>query len=412
MTTRTDIVILGAGILGSALAWRLAARHVCPGAHILVVDPNPAASQATSRAAALLSVSRPEKKAHWIPLVQKTLAAFETLGNLGHPVPLRRCGALHLADMPSAKAVLADHAETAAKNGVRCEKRSPGEMAELVPWLDMDRFSEALWFPDEAYADPYLLSSAYGAAARALGVRFRLGTPATLVEMGSAVGINLPEGHLRPASVWVAAGAWSSRILNPLGLSAPQAAVRSQYWISERTPLAPGNMPMVLAADLRLYARPEVGAILFGLRESAGVAIPTARLPHHLDGFLFDPADPEGLTTLEASSAQLEHYAPGLMQTGLRHYITGPSCYTPDGEFLVGALPGWKNLKLLSGCNGAGIATSAGLADLAADWEVNGDAAKEPSLARYAPARFGMVNTDTPDFLARCIASRSGKTSG
>jgi 4-methylaminobutanoate oxidase (formaldehyde-forming) len=409
MTRQAQILILGAGILGSALAWRLAARGLCPGADILVVDPNPPAAQASSRAAALLSLSRPAAKAHWIPLGCKTQEAFATLAAQGLDVPFHRCGALHLADGPAARAVLADHAATAQAHGVRCEARAPADCAARVPWLDMARFTEALWFPDEGYTDPYLLASAYAAAARALGVRFRCNTPAALVGEGATVCVDLPEGRIRPATVWVAAGAWSSRVLQPLGLSAPQAAVRSQYWITENTALAPAAMPMVLAADLRLYARPEVGAILFGLRENAGVAVPSAGLPDDLAGFQFDPADPEGHGTLEAFAHQIERYAPGLMATGLRHYITGPSCYTPDGDFLVGALPGWANLKLLAGCNGAGIAASAGLAELAADCAAGLESA---ALARLNPARFGKVDADAPEWRARCIAARAGKTSG
>jgi len=153
-----------------------------------------------------------------------------------------------------------------------------------------------------------------------------------------------------------------------------------------------------------------VGGLLFGLRERKGVAADSARLPDELDGFLFDPADPEGIVTLEAFAEVLGHYAPGLMAAELRHYITGPSCYTPDGEFLVGGVPGYDNLFLLAGDNGAGIAVSAGLADLAADVAAGRLAATW--AARLAPGRFGAVQAEHPDWLARCIAARAGKTSG
>ena len=96
------------------------------------------------------------------------------------------------------------------------------------------------------------------------------------------------------------------------------------------------------------------------------------------------------------------------MHTGLRHYICGPSCYTPDGEVLVGPLAGWDNLNLLGGCNGAGIALSGGLADVAADCESSaGEAA-----GAYSPNRFQPCDPAAPEFVASCIASRSGKTSG
>lgn len=112
--------------------------------------------------------------------------------------------------------------------------------------------------------------------------------------------------------------------------------------------------------------------------------------------------------TLEASADGLNHWSPGLLSTGLRYYITGPSCYTPDGDFLVGPVAGWDNLKLLAGCNGAGIAVSGGLAEAAASYESGAANGSGP----YLPTRFGPCDADAPAFLARCVAARAGKTSG
>lgn len=408
MGVRLEVVILGAGILGCALAWRLAARKIYRGDSILVVDPNLAASQATSRAAALLSLARPAAKAHWIPLVRRTHEAAEALARAGYLSPLHRVGAIHLADSGYARNVLRDYELTAMHHGVSCERVAPQDVAERLPWLDMSRFAEALWFPGESYTDPYLLANAYAAAARALGVRFCLCKPASLVPNGSLAAVNIDGEILAPNSVWVAAGAWSSAVLSQVGASAPQAAVRSQYWITQQTPLVIDTMPMVLAADLKLYARPELGAILFGLRETKGIAVASTQMPADLAGFTFEADDSAGHATLESFAGLLEDYAPGLLHTGLQHYIAGPSCYTPDGDFLVGPVAGRDNLKLLSGCNGAGIAVSAGLADVAADYESGAEDTWEP----YLPARLRLFDPDAPAFLASCISARSGKTSG
>jgi sarcosine oxidase subunit beta len=408
MSREPEVIVLGAGILGCAFAWRLAASNLVRGKAILVIDPQPAASQATSRAAGLLSVARPAARSHWIPLVQKTLTIVDELNRTGQSVPLHRCGSLHLAASARTQALLTDYEATASSNDVSCHRVQPKKWAGRLPWLDLKRFSEGLWFPDEGYTDPYLLTSAYGAAARALGVRFSLGRPASLVENGSRVAVRIDRTVHTPTSVWVAAGAWSNSLLSQLGASAPQAAVRSQYWITERTPLANGAMPIVLAADLSLYARAELGAILFGLRETNGVAVASWQLPDDLAGFVFDADDVVGHTTLEACADLLNHWSPGLLSTGLRHYIAGPSCYTPDGDFLVGPVAGWDNLKLLAGCNGAGIAVSGGLAEAAVSYESGAANNSGP----YLPTRFGPCDADAPAFLARCVAARAGKTSG
>ncbi len=218
MSQEPEVIVLGAGILGCALAWRLAAHNLVGGESILVVDPKPAASQATSRAAGLLSMARPAARSHWIPLVQKTLTIVDELNSAGQSVPLHRCGSLHLAASARTQALLADYEATAASNEVSCRRVRPQEWSGRLPWLDLKRFSEGLWFPEEGYA------------------------------------VHIDGKVLTPTSVWVAAGAWSNSLLSQLGASAPQAAVRSQYWITETTALATGDMPIVLAADLRLYA--------------------------------------------------------------------------------------------------------------------------------------------------------------
>lgn len=403
-----DAVIVGAGILGCALAWRMAARGVCAGERIVVLDPNALASQATGRAAALLSVARSAGKEHWIALVRRTLAAVDELAAAGLPVPLRHSGALHLAAAEAGSAVLADLEDTAARHGIDCRRVAATDFAARLPWLDLEGFRSALWFPTEVYTDPYLLAGAYAAAARRLGVRF-VRAAAKLGAQGDHVSVEWAGARICPQWCWVAAGAWSQRLLGALGATAPQAAVRSQYWISAPTALARADMPMLLAPDLRLYARPELGSILFGLREQDGVAMASDRLPGDLAGFVFDAADPDGYATLEAFAPMLARHAPGLVQAGLRHYVTGPSCYTPDGEFVLGAAPPWRNLYLLTGCNGAGIAASCGLAERAVDvMDANGADAD----ARFSPTRFGPIDADSPQWLARCVAARAGKTSG
>jgi 4-methylaminobutanoate oxidase (formaldehyde-forming) len=238
-------------------------------------------------------------------------------------------------------------------------------------------------------------------------VNFRFGQPARLKALGRRVAVEIAGEVIEPDMVWVAAGAWSNAVLAPLGAGLAQAAVRSQYWITGQTDLAVQDMPSVVAPDLKLYARRELGAVLFGVREACGVALPSTQLPSDLSGFVFDANDAEGLRTLEAAAEYLQRHAPGLMQAGLKHYISGPSCYTPDGELILGPLCDWDNLHVMGGCNGAGIARSGGWADLAVD----GLASRSSSLARCDPARFGKLDANAPEFLARCVAARAGKSS-
>jgi 4-methylaminobutanoate oxidase (formaldehyde-forming) len=406
---RATQVIVGAGILGCALARELAQRVADP-KDILVVDPNPLASQATVRAAALISLARPWRRTHWVPLVQRTLAAIEDLRAEGFEVPMHRCGALHVAASDAARATLADHQATAALHGVDSLVEAPVYFADRLPWLACSAFAQGLWFPDEAYTDPYLLASAYAASARHRGVRFQWGSAARIDANadGERVRVRVGDDAWVPERVWVAAGAWTNALLAPLGCAVPYAPVRSRYWITEPSPLAPENMPMVLAPDLRLYSRPELGSILFGLRESRGATADPRELPVDLAGFAFGVDD--GFAALEARFELLQRYAPRLLELGLRHHIAGPSGYSPDGEFAVGRIAPWTNLMVLGACNGAGIAVSAGLARVAANLAEGG--ADTDLAGRFAPDRFGIFDPWSAQWAERCIAARAAKCSG
>jgi sarcosine oxidase subunit beta len=94
--------------------------------------------------------------------------------------------------------------------------------------------------------------------------------------------------------------------------------------------------------------------------------------------------------TLSEGAALLERFLPALPELAIQSYITGPSTYTPDGLFVLGAAPGrGDGLLLATGCCGAGIAASGGigraLAALAADQTPPFDLDAVP--ARIASAR-------------------------
>jgi 4-methylaminobutanoate oxidase (formaldehyde-forming) len=401
-------VIVGAGILGCALARELMRRGRRPG-ELLVIDPNPVASQATARAAALLSLARPWQKAHWIPLVRRTLTAIDVLRDEGFFIPLERCGAVHLAASDAARAILADQQATAVLSDVSCSVVAPTDFAREMPWLHCAAFEQALWFSEEAYADPYLLACAYEASARRRGARFMLGEAARLEGQGDRVRVRAGGAAWVPERLWIAAGAWTNALLAPLGCAAPFVPVRSQYWITEHTELAPAGMPIVIAPDLRLYARRELSAVLFGLRESPGAVADPRSLPRELAGYAFD-GDETKTGALEAALDPLNRLAPRLVRLGLKHYVSGPSGYSPDGEFAVGPCARWDNLTVLGGCNGAGIAVSAGLAQFAADLS---EGCADPDLVRrFDPGRFAYFDPFSVDWQDRCAAARAAKLSG
>ena len=214
-----------------------------------------------------------------------------------------------------------------------------------------------------------------------------------------------------PANIVVnAAGAWSNLLSVELGLPLPMAPVRSQYWITERSPEFARSGPIVFMTDIRAYARPEVGALLFGARESAPAVADPRELPENLQGFVFDAADPDGWDNLAEAFDPLSRYFPAIERLGMAHYITGPSNYTPDGQPIVGASAAIAGLLVATGCNGSGITYSGGVGRLITELICG----ETPFMdaRRLDPARALQIDPFAPVFLQACAQARATKSTG
>lgn len=408
MSTERDILIIGGGVFGAAIAWSLARRG--QGQRIAVLERRQPASGATSRAAALVTAIRDD--AHMVAMAQETFAAIAALEAEGAHLGRHAVGALHVASAAAGPALI-ERAAAAAGLGIRSERVTRAQVNQLAPWLRPQACDCALYFRDDCYLDPYLLATAYLGAARQAGVQLRADTEVrqVLYDDGRVRGVELADGRRLPANIVInAAGAWANLLSVELGLPLPMAPVRSQYWISEPAPIFPRDGAIVLMPEIRAYARPEVGALLFGVRERSPAVVDARTLPAALDGFVFDSADPDGWGNLAEGAGALAAFFPALETLGIAHYITGPSNYTPDGRLIVGRAPGIDGLFVASGCNGSGITFSAGVGRLIAELVLD-----QPTFipaAAFDPARYGRFDPWAAEFLAACAATRAGKSAG
>lgn len=403
-----DILIIGGGIFGAVVAYDLA-RHGL-GERVLLLERLQPAAGATSRAAALVTMVRDDPGQ--IALAQQTLRTIAELeSEFGEDIGRRSVGTLHVAPA-SHLAALRARTDKATAHGIASSWPDKTAALARAPWLAPESFDHAVFFPDECYVEPYLFATALLRAAVALGARTETAEVARIVvEVGQVRGVELADGARRAASVVVnAAGAWANRLSTGLGLPLPMAPVRSQYWISEPSPLFPRDGAIVLIPAIRAYARPEVGALLFGIRERQPAVADPRTLPADLAGFVFDPDDADGWANLAEGADELTPYFPALATLGIAHYLTGPSNYTPDGQLVVGAAPGIAGLFVASGCNGSGISFAGGVGRLVGELIRGVTPFIDP--APCAPGRRGDFDPYARDFLAACAAARAQKTSG
>ncbi len=409
---RADIVVVGAGVLGLAVAWALGralGQTSGPdgGRSVLVVDRHPPATQATARAAALLTRARGD--AATAALVRDTYAAIASLEEeLDEDLGLRRVGTLHVAASPARVEALRALVAGSADPVVWLDG---AEAARRAPCLSAAAVERAAFMPMDGFIDPVRLADAYRRSARRSGVRFRhgLSVRAIRVEHGAVAGLDTDQGTIAAPCVVNAAGAWAAGLAWTAGIGLPQAPVRSQYWITEPRPdLFPRDLPALVLPDAGAYARPELGALLFGLRGGRSVAFDPAALPDDTTGL--DLADSDGgWETLEEGWEGLARLCPPLLRVGIAHYVSGLSTYTADGRFVLGPVPEVLGLCLATGCCGAGIAASGGIGRAVAAAILGGNGV---DVSSFAPGRLGAVDPFSPALRAACAGARSGKTAG
>ncbi len=209
-----DVIVVGAGVIGLACAWRAAQR----GLEVLIVDREAPAAGATGVAAGMLApigeLAFGERR-----LLEMTVASAELYPDFvaelerasGLATRYRRCGALHVALDRDEAAELRRRHELQLSLSLQAEWLTPSACRALEPGL-APSIAGGVHAPGEASIDPRSLCAALLAALEGEGVEVRGGTEVTeaLIEGERIVGVRTAAGEeLLAPQVVLASGCWS-----------------------------------------------------------------------------------------------------------------------------------------------------------------------------------------------------------
>lgn len=399
-----DHIIIGGGALGLSLAFNLASDGR---EKILVLERNELASGASSKAAGL--ILQATTKSSNTPLAKLTIDTIPQLEEeLGESVGFHAVGSLRVAASATRTDELLEMERDAASHGIPFQHPSPKDLRSCVPWLDSSTAHRLTFFPTDGYVDPYLLSTAYGRAARRLGVEIRQRTAAVdlLLDRGRVIGVRTRSDEIHGGTVTDAAGAWASVVSARAAYPLPFAPTRSHYWITAPDSDFGGDFPVTMLPDAKAYMRPEVGGMLVGVQEPNSPTFDARELPDDIDTFSPTPGE-EHWDVIAGAMAGISRFFPGFPHAQFSAYVSGLSGYTPDGHMLLGAVPGVSGFFTASGCCGNGIALSAGVGS-ALSALVRSSKPKF-DIARFDPGRFGPVDPFSREFRNHCATARASK---
>lgn len=255
-----DAVIVGAGVIGLACAWR-ATRA---GGSVAVLDPATPPAGATQVSAGMLAsvgeVAFAEDRLARMTLASAALwpdFVAELEAESGIDTGYRREGALHVAlDRDEAAELRRVHA-LQCEFGLEAKWLTPSGCRQLEPGL-APSIAGGVSAPSESSVDPRRLALAMAGATEAAGGELRFGTEvAACIFDGSALtGVRTSDGdELRARSVVVAAGAWSGGLgWLPREARPPVRPVKGEI-LELRSPDGPLACTRILASE-RVYLVP------------------------------------------------------------------------------------------------------------------------------------------------------------
>ncbi|MBX9776731.1 MAG: glycine oxidase ThiO [Xanthobacteraceae bacterium] len=264
-----NVAIIGAGVIGLGIAWRLAAK----GAAVTVFDRGAAGSGASHAAAGMLAAcceAEPGEDA-LVALGRESQArwpafATELLKASGIDVELRTEGTLVVALTADDQARIHHHLAHQKKLGLPLEWISPAETRRREPHL-AGKLAGAVWSPEDHQVDNRKLAAGLRIAAEAAGATIREHTPVKEISIagGRADGVVLADGTKVEADVVVlAAGAWSRTIggLTP-DQRPPVRPIKGQMLSLKMDPAAPLMTHVIWAPGVYMVPRKD-GRLIVG----------------------------------------------------------------------------------------------------------------------------------------------------
>ncbi|MCK8059576.1 MULTISPECIES: FAD-binding oxidoreductase [unclassified Fusibacter] len=339
MKSRADVVIVGGGISGAAIAYNLAKKGV---KHIVVLEKSYQGSGSTGRCGAGIRQQwgtemncRLSKLSN--EYFEKAKEELEYHGDL----EFKQGGYLILASTDSELELFRRNVRLQNKLGIRSQLISNEEAKEIVPFLVTDEIVGATYHEKDGHLNPFTTLDAFVRAAKRMGVTYLTHTEVTKinVQKGRVVGVETTAGNIATDTVVNAAGGYSKVVADLAGVAIPTYSERHQILVT--TPINPILKPMVMSFSKNIYTQQVPhGSIIMGRSDAS------------------EPRDLNNRSSwqfLDEMAKTVTSLLPPLERVRVVRAWAGQYNLTPDKQPILGEVPDVKGFYLAVGFSGHGF---------------------------------------------------------
>jgi sarcosine oxidase subunit beta len=368
--TTAEAVIIGAGIMGCAIAESLAKRGMTD---IVVVERDAIARGATADAAG--GIRQQFSTETNIRLATYSVQFWESYQErFGLDIGLRQQGYLFLLTKPEEEPIFRQNLALQQRLGVPARWVTPQEIAAINPHIVLDDVIGGTFCAEDGWADTYTATMGFAQQARQRGVTILEETPVTGIQVasGRVTGVETPAGSISSPLVIICAGPETRTVGCLAGVDLPVDPYRRMSFITEPFADLPPTLPMTIEFATGLYFHPESGGFLFGM---ANRDEPSSRNKTVDESWM--------MTTVEA----LVERAPAFADANVMRGWAGFYEVTPDDNPLLGFVGEPDGLAVAAGFSGHGFMQGPAIGACMAELILDG-AATTVDISAFRPSRF------------------------
>ena len=383
MKSTTRAAIIGGGVVGCSVLYHLTKLGW---SDVMLIERSELTSGSTWHAAGGFHTLNGDT--NMAALQGYTIRLYKELEEItGMSCGLHHVGGVTLADNRDRFDMLVAERAKHRYMGLETEIVGPDEIAKIAPIVNLEGVIGALYDPLDGHLDPSSTTHAYAKAARMGGasIETHCKVIATNQRADGSWDVVTEKGTIHAEHVVNAGGLWAREVGQMAGIYFPLHPMEHQYLVTDETPEIyerDTEHPHVMDPAGESYLRQEGRGLCIGFYEQPC-------RPWAVDGTPWDFGHellPDDFDKIEESINFAYKRFPVLERAGIKSVIHGPFTFAPDGNPLVGPVPGVRNYWSACGVM-AGFSQGGGVGLTLAQWMIEGE--PERDVTAMDVGRFG-----------------------